>query len=147
MANIIYNAGLRELLTGATAIDVGTWKVLLERSTSTYVPDKDDNSILDAPNMVQVSVATYEIQTIATPTITAVDGSDLVKIDCDNVEFGALEAGQTVKAIIVYRDDAGDGIPLLYIDTDSGSLLPRALGGGDFTVAINAAGLITFAQA
>jgi hypothetical protein len=63
------------------------------------------------------------------------------------VEFGSLEAGQTVKAIIIYRDDAGNGVPLLYLDTDAGSLLPRALGGGAFTVTINASGLLTIAQA
>ena len=147
MSNIIYNAGLRDLLKGATAFDAGTWKVLLERSTSTYSPDKDDDSILDAEGLVQITVATYAIQTIGSPTITEVDGSDLVKVDCADVAFGALEAGQTVKAVIPFRDDGGNGVPLIYIDTDSGGLLPRALGGGNFTIEVNASGLITFAQA
>jgi len=147
MANIIYNAGLRDLLVNTKTFDTATYKVLLERSTSSYSPDKDDDSILDAEGLVQITVATYAIQTIGSPTITEVDGSDLVKIDCANPAFGALEAGQTVKAAVVFRDDSGNGIPLLYIDTDSGGLLPRALGGGNFTLEIAAAGLITFAQA
>jgi hypothetical protein len=147
MANIIYNAGLRDLLKGASAIDTGTYKVLLERSTSTYTPNKDDDSILNASGLVQISVATYEIKTIGSPTITEVDGSDLVKIDCADVAFGNLEAGQTVLAAIVYRDDGANGVPLIRMDTDSGGLLPRALGGGAFTLVINASGLLTIAQA
>ena len=147
MANIIYNAGLCDLLTNAKTFETGTYKVLLERSTSTMSPDKDDDSILDAAGLVQITVASYAIVTITSPTITAVDGSDLVKIDCADVAFGALEAGQTVKAVIPFRDDGGNGVPLIYIDTDSGGLLARALGGGNFTVEIAGAGLFTFAQA
>lgn len=147
MANIVYNAGLRDLLKGASAFDTGTWKVLLERSTSTYSPNKDDDSILDASGLVQISVATYAIQTIGSPTITEVDASDLVKIDCGDVAFGNLEAGQTVLSAIVYRDDGGNGVPLLRMDTDSGGLLPRALGGAAFTLQIHASGLFTIAQA
>ena len=51
MANIIYNAGLRDLFKGANAFDTATYKVLLERSTSSYSPDKDDDSILDAAGL------------------------------------------------------------------------------------------------
>jgi hypothetical protein len=146
VANIIYNAGLRDLLVAAKTFDAGTYKCALERSTSTYTPNKDDDSLLDQAGLVLITVASYSVKTIATPTITAVDASDLVKIDCDDVAFGNLEAGQTVKAILIYRDDGGNGVPLLRIDTDSGSLLPRALGGGAFTISINASGLLTLAQ-
>lgn len=146
MANIIYNAGLAGLFAGATAIDTGTYKVLLERSTSTYTPDKDDDTILDQANLVEISVASYVQKTIASVTIAAVDGSDLVKIDCGDVAFGSLEAGQTVLSAIVYRDDGGNGVPVLRMDTDTGGLLPRALGGGAFTIQISASGLFTAAQ-
>lgn len=149
MANIIYNAGLRDLLKNSNTFDAGTYKALLVRSTSTYSPDKDHTTISGLTGLVEISVASYSRQTITTPTITADNTSDLVKVDCDDISFGSLESGQTVKAIIIYRfvTNDTDSIPLLYIDTDSGSLLPRALGGGAFTVQINASGLLTFAQA
>jgi len=149
MANILYQAGVVDLLTNTKTFDTATWKVRLERSTSTYTPDKDHDTVLDFTGWVEVSVASYAHETITTPTISAVDGSDLVKIDCADADFGNLEAGQTVKAVLVVRYvDGGTGdVPLLYIDTDSGGLLPRALGGGNFTVQINASGLITIAQA
>ena len=147
MANILYQAGLVDLLTTAKTWGAGTWKMALERSTSTYSPDKDDDSLLDAGGLVLITVAAYTTQTIATPTVAADDANDRIVVDCDDVAFGALEAGQTVKSILIYRDDGGNGIPLIRIDTDAGALLPRALGGGAFTVSINAIGLMTIAQA
>jgi len=147
MANIIYQAGLVDLLTTAKAWGAGTWKALLERSTSTYAPNKDDDSILNATGLVEISVATYARKTIGTPTVAADDANDRVIIDCANIAFGNLETGQTVKSVIIYRDDGGNGVPLLRVDTDSGALLPRALGGGAFTVTIDTVGLITIAQA
>lgn len=146
MANIVYQAGLVDLLTTAKTWGAGTWKVLLERSTSTYTPDKDHDSILDQTGLIEISVATYVRQTIASPTVTTVDASDKIMIDCADIAFGNLEAGQTVKGVIVYRDDGSNGVPLLRIDTDTGGLLPRALGGGAFTINLNVGGLLTIAQ-
>jgi len=146
MANIVYNKGLAQWTDPATGPGVGDWEVILERSTSTYAPDKDDDSLLDQAGWVEIDVATYARQDLANFASAAVDGSDLAKHDVDDVAFGNLEAGQTVKSVIVARNDGGNYVPFLRIDTDSGGLLPRALGGGAFTVQINASGLLTFAQ-
>jgi hypothetical protein len=146
MANLLYNIGLRDLLKAATAWEAGTYKCALVRSTSTYTPNKDDTTFLDQSGLILITVASYATQTIGTPTVTANNSTDLAKISCADIDFGSLEAGQTVKAAVVYRDDGSNGVPLAYIDTDAGSLLPRALGGGDFKLAINAAGFITVAQ-
>ena len=147
MANILYQIGLVDLLTTAKTWGAGTWKAALERSTSTYTPNKDDNSLLDASGLVLITVASYVTQTIASPTVVVDDANDRIVVSCASIAFGALEAGQTVKSIIIYRDDGGNGVPLLRVDTDAGTLLPRALGGGTFTIALNAVGLMTLAQA
>lgn len=147
MANIIYNKGLAEWLAPATGPGVGDWEWVLERSTSSYTPNKDDDTLLNQTGFVEITVATYARQNIANPSFAAVDASDLAKVDIDDVAFGNLETGETVKAAILARNDAGNYVPVLYIDTDSGGLLPRALGGGAFTLQINASGLLTFAQA
>jgi hypothetical protein len=147
MANIVYQSGVVDLLTTAKTWGAGTWKVLLERSTSTYTPSKDDNSLLDQSGFVELSVASYARLTTASPTVAVDDANDRVLIGCNTFSFGNLEAGQTVKAVIIYRDDGSNGVPLLRVDTDAGGLLPRALGGGAFTVTLNAAGLISLAQA
>jgi hypothetical protein len=146
MANILYQAGLADLLANSTNWLAGTWKVLLERNTSTYSPSKADDSILNASGLVQISVATYEIKTVTGMTITKDDVNSRVVFDCDDTAFGNLESGQTVKSVILYRDDGGNGVPLLRLDTDAGGLLPRDLGGGSFTVTWNSTGLLTIAQ-
>jgi hypothetical protein len=147
MANIIYNKGLAEWLDPATGPGVGDWEVLLERSTSTYTPDKDDETLLNKAGWAEISVATYSRQNLAGFSAAAVHASDLVKVDVADVDFGNLETGQTVKSVIIARNDAGNYVPFMRIDTDSGSLLPRELGGGAFTIQINASGLFTVAQA
>lgn len=149
MANRLYNAGLRDLFKNGRTIDNATYKALLVRSTSTYSPNKDDDTISGMTGLVEISVASYTRQTIANPTVVEVDASDAVKIDFDDIAFGTLESGQTVLAIIIYRHVTNDtdSVPLAYIDTDSGGLLPRALGGGSFTVQINSSGFLQVTQA
>ncbi len=146
MANIIYNAGLRDLLTNARTFDQATYLAILERDTSTYDPDKDDTSLLNQAGWAEISVASYGRQTIGTVSITVDNVNDRAIIDCGNVDFGSLEAGQTAKSVIIARDDSGNLVPLLRIDDDAGDLLPRALGGGNFAVNTHATGLITFTQ-
>ena len=146
MANIVYNKGLAEWLDPTTGPGVGDWEWILERSTSTYTPNKDDDSLLDQSGWVEITASGYSRTNLASPTFAAVDGSDLVKVDCADVDFGTPAAGQTVKSIILARNDSSNYVPLLRIDTDSGGLLPRAFGGGAFTVVINASGLLTVAQ-
>lgn len=146
MANIVYNKGLAQWTDPATGPGVGDWEWLLERSTSTYSPDKDDESLLDKAGWVELSVASYVRTDLAGFSSAAVHASDLAKHDVNDVAFGTLEAGQTVKSAILARNDAGNYVPALRVDTDSGALLPRALGGGTFTLQINASGLLTFAQ-
>lgn len=147
MANIAYNLGLAKWLDPATGPGVGDWEWILERSTSTYSPDKDDDSLLDQAGWVEIDVASYARVDLASTTFAAVDASDVAKVDCADVSFGSLEAGQTVKSAILALNDAGNYVPFLRIDTDSGGLLPRDLGGGAFTLQINTDGLFTVGQA
>ena len=150
MANIVYQAGLRELLIAATDFATGDWEMLLESSTSTYAPNKDDDSLLDKAGWDEIDVVltpSYVRQNLAGKVVSVVDGSDRVMIDCNNVAFGNLEAGATVKAVHIARNDGGNYVPFMRIDTDAGGLLPRALGGGAFSVHIHADGLAHIAQA
>lgn len=155
MANIIYTKFFERTLTANMDLDAaGTViRCLLERSTSSYTPNKD-HDFLDSfttGSGVEVSVASYARQTVATKAVNIDDANDRVEFDFDNVSFGALETGQTVDALIFYQETGGDDTtpeddPLIcYIDTATG--LPAVLGGGTFSVTIDAEGLIQFAQA
>jgi len=152
VSNLIYTKFLAQSFNGGLDFDAaGTvLRALLERSTSTYAPNKDDD-FLDAFTTgggVEISVGGYSRQTLASKTVTINDANDRIELSCSNLNFGTLAAGQTVKAIIVYQqvggDDTtpGDDVLICRIDTDSGGVLPVATAGGAFQVTINSGGLI-----
>lgn len=83
-------------------------KCLLERSTSTYSPNIDHDFVSDLTGLVEISVTSYVRQTLATKAVNIDDPNDRVELDCDDLAFGNLEAGQTVKALIFYRQTGGN---------------------------------------
>jgi len=150
MPNLVYNKfkeGLAKNIDWSTAVI----RCILERSTSTYVPNADHNFVSDLVGLVEISVTSYARQTAAAPTAVEDDTNDWAKLDANDISFGNLEAGQTVKALIFYVQTGGnDGSPtddtlIARYDTDSGGALPAALGGGAFTVQFNVNGLMTLA--
>lgn len=126
-------------------------RCLLERSTSTYTPNKDHDYVGDLTGLVECSVASYSRQTVASKAVNIDDANDRVELDFADIAFGNLETGQTVDALIFYVQTGGDDttpnddILIAYIDTATG--LPATLGGGAFNVAINAEGFLQLAQA
>lgn len=153
MANILYTKGLEGLANGTIDFDAAGTVVrcLLERDTSTYAPNKDHDFVSDLTGLVEISVASYTRQTLASKAVNIDDANDRIELDCADLAFGSLESGQTVKALIFYvqvgGDDTtpGDDVLLARIDTATG--LPVALGGGAFNCVISAEGLFQHAQA
>lgn len=152
MANIIYTKFLEQVTNGSADLDSAGLVVrcMLERSTSTYSPNKDHDFVSDLTNFVEISVASYSRKTVNNKSIVIDDANDRVEWTFDNIAFGQLETGQTVKALVFYIQTGGDDStpandPLIcYIDTATG--LPATLGGGDFTIIINSEGFMQFAQ-
>lgn len=154
MANTIYNGFLYGVAKQTIDWEVDVFKALLVRSTSTYVPDKDDNDLVDftGDGGVEITAAGYARDTLANAAVNADAGNDRSELDCDNLDFGTPAAGQTVKAILIYKQVGGDDttpeddLLVAYIDTDAGALLPVATAGGAFTITVNAEGLFQLAQ-
>jgi hypothetical protein len=154
MSNLLYTKGEYEVRKNNVNWETAVICVLLERSTSSYVPDAD-HPYLDSFTTgggVEIDVVSYARRTLTSPNINQNDALNQVELDCSNIAFGSLEAGQTVKALIVYvqigGDDATpeDDILLARIDTDSGGILPAALGGGAFNITVNGQGLMRVKQ-
>lgn len=109
------------LMNGGLDLDAaGTvLKVMLLRDTGAYTFDPDDDTINDIlATGVEISVGSYSRQTIGSKVVSVDDTNDRGAFDCANIQFGSLEAGQTVEAIVVYKHvtDDSDSIPLLYIN-------------------------------
>lgn len=121
MSRLIYPRGFDVINSVWTT---GVLRILLERSTSTYVPNIDHDFLDDftTGGGVEISVASYARQTLGTMAKAWDATKDQFEYDCADVAFGSLESGQTVKAAIVYRQTgASDATPaddelLLYDD-------------------------------
>lgn len=152
MANVLYTKFFEQIANGGLDFDAaGTViRCMLERSTSTYTPNKDHDFVGDMTGFVECTVASYARQTLGSKAVNIDDANDRVELDCADIAFGSLESGQTIDALVFYRQTGGsDATPndddlIAYIDTATG--LPAALGGGAFNVTINAEGLIQLSQ-
>jgi len=119
MARELFHANIDQIDWEADVI-----RMLLLRSTDAYAVDPDDVylSAWSGGGGVEISVASYARQTLTTATRTVDNTNNLVKYTSDDVAFGTLETGQTVKGIILYKqvggDDTtpGDDLMLLYDD-------------------------------
>lgn len=87
-----------------------TIRVLLVRSTSTYAFDPDHDFLNDFTGNggVEISVASYARQSLAGKTVNQDLTNDRMYYDANDVVFGALESGQTVKGVLIYRQVGGD---------------------------------------
>jgi hypothetical protein len=142
VANIIYTKGQAEAQEGDLSWDSGVIRVLLERDTSVYLPDRR-NDFLDSfigGGGVEISCLGYVRQTLTNCNIVINDALDRVELQCGNIDFGRLPGGQTVKGALVYLQVGGDDStpeddPLIaYFGTDNDNLLPVALAGSVFSI-------------
>jgi hypothetical protein len=149
VANIIFTRQFGDHYSGANWTS-GVYRCLLERDTSTYTPNKDHDFVSDLTGLVEISVAGYARQTLTGCAVVYDDANDRVELDCDNISFGNLPSGQTVKAFIIYRQTGGsDATPAddpLFVRFDTATGLPAVLGGGAFTITIDVEGLQQLSQ-
>jgi hypothetical protein len=154
MSNLIFTTGLGQVQQQDLDWTAVVMCVLLEKSTSTYSPDKDHDflSSFTGGGGVEITAASYARRTLTGCSLNINKTDDQVEFKCNNIAFGSLEAGEVVKSMIVYRQIGGDdGTPeddvmFLYIDTDIGGILPASLGGGAFNITVPSAGLVKVAQ-
>lgn len=146
MANFVYNKFKERCASAGVNWASATVRVMLERSTSTYTPNKDHNFVSDLTNFVEVSVASYSRKSLANKAVNQDQTNDRAELDCDDVAFGALESGQIVKGMVVYVQVGGDDttpnddILVGYWDTMTG--LPLVLNGGAVNITIDTEGLV-----
>lgn len=154
MANTLYNRFLELESNKTYGWDSGTTvRAMLVKDSSTYVPDKDHTTVQDliTNGLVEADAAGYSRQTVSNKIVYNNSNTDTIEYRCDNINFGDLAAGQTIKAIVLFiRTGASDApandIPIAYIDTAAGGSLPMTTGGGAFIVNMPSTGIITKQQ-
>ena len=120
MANKFYPKGAEKVLNGAVNFSTANISVALVANAYTYSDAHEYLSDLGA------TVGT------AQPLASKVTTGGV--FDADDVTFTAVSAGDTIEAVVLYKDTgvAGTSPLIAYIDTITG--FPLATNGGDITI-------------
>lgn len=105
MARTLYHANIDQVVWATDVI-----RMLLFRDTDAYAEDPDHDFLDDwsGGGGVEISVASYARQTLASATRTVDNTNNLIKLTSSDVDFGTLESGQTVGGYIIYKQVGGD---------------------------------------
>lgn len=122
MASSFYTKGKEKILSGSINFPSDTIKVALVRSTYSQNLATDE---------FYSGISSHVQGTPQTLTNKSITGGAL---DADDTTFAAVASGQTIKAVVLYKDTGSAATsPLLaYIDSVTG--LPMATNGGDITL-------------
>lgn len=122
MANALYVKGAEKILSGSILLITDTIKVALVKNTYPQNLSTDE---------FYTSISAYVVGTPQTLASKSVTGGFF---DAGDATFLAVVAGDTLEAVVIYKDTgvAGTSPLLFYIDTITG--FPLATNGGDITV-------------
>jgi hypothetical protein len=136
MANIITNKFLYNCLAAFAGHTVKA-AILAD----TYTPDKDHNTWADVSSN-EISSAGYVAggQELANLAATEDDAGDKAFLDCDDLSWSGITLTDA-RYLVLYDTSDSDNIIAVY---DFGT--NQAITAGNFTVSINALGLLSLAQ-
>jgi hypothetical protein len=139
MANFVYNVGLGRV--AEKAADGATLKLLVLQAADADATLKDLDTIagvLAQGGTTEANFTNYARATLGSVTVTVVDGSDRVDVDCSDVVFTAAggAVNNTCTDVIIYEEvnNDGDSIPLVQLDASF------TTDGNDVTLQFNAQG-------
>lgn len=144
MASTGYNRAAKEGLGDGTYTFLGsTIKIMLCGTATVYTPNPDDDFVdnggANDPIDAEISVSGYTggfggagRKTLASKTVTVVDGSDRAEYSSAAVTWTALGAGATIDvAILIFETGANDTTSRLLSAND---VTNTATNGGDITI-------------
>lgn len=123
MANALYDKGREGFLDGSIDWDTDTIKAILIDTADYTVNLATDDNLDDIPGAARVATS----GALASKTVTA------GVADAADVTFSAV-TGDTVEAIVLYKDTGVESTSRLIAYIDSATGLPVTPNGGDITV-------------
>lgn len=125
MTNTVFPKGAEKILSGAVNLQAGTIKATLVPNTYAYGATHEFVSSLGT-----------RIGTDQTLSNKSVSGG---VFDADDLDFGLLPPGNTVKAVVLYRDTGNPSTSpvLFYFDSGPSVGLPFTTNGGALTIPWN----------
>lgn len=141
MATNWYNRGLYELSQGQRW-DTAALKVMLLEAGYTFNKDHDFVSDVVASEAAGTGYTGgfggSGRKALSTPTVTLDDSNDLIKFDCDDLTWSALDLG-TLDKFVIFRELTNDASSPLWCCGDPADLVTN---GGNVTLVFNASGVL-----
>ena len=148
MASTITVYGLAQQHLANAAIDWDTDTIKVSLHTSTYVPAQDTHDFHDDATNELAATGGYTAggNTIANRTSGYTAGTNVQKLDGDDVTFTDLTPSAAFRYGVIYKDRGGlssaDEL-IAYIDFGA----DQNPGGSDFVISWNAGGIVTLTAA
>lgn len=148
MAATIKVYGLAQGHFANAAIDWDTDTIKVSLHTSTYTPDQDAHNFHDDATNELAASGNYTAggATLANCTSGYTAGTNVQKLDADDVTFTALTPSAAFRYGVIYKDRGGASSAdelIAYIDFGD----DQDPGGSDFVIQWNAGGIITLTAA
>lgn len=148
MASTITVYGLAQQHLANAAIDWDTDTIKVSLHTSTYVPAQDTHDFHDDATNELAASGNYTAggNTIANRTSGYTAGTNVQKLDGDDVTFTALTPSAAFRYGVIYKDRGGAATAdelIAYIDFGA----DQNPGGSDFVISWNAGGIVTLTAA
>lgn len=147
MASFVYGPGALAMILGSgvtNTLDFLNHTIQVGLSTSTHVPNKDNNFLDDAgaDDFIdgELSGTGYTRQTLGSKTLAYDSANDRVEFDAADTVWTAITAGTAAQAT-VHRDNTTDATSTLMCNVDTGGF-PVVTNGGDLTIQWNAEGIV-----
>lgn len=139
MANVKYNKGKEAFIKGDLNFGTDTFKIMLV--TSAYTPDNNHDFRSEVTNEVVGTGYTAGGQAIAGVTALENDTNDNAVLDCNNITWS--NSTITARGCVLYKDTGNSATDILVAYYDF--VTDKTSSAGDFTLTINASGLLTLA--
>lgn len=139
MANFVYTNALDLIAKGSIDFLNDDIRIALVDNTTTADTEEDVTLMNGFSTLGELSGTGYSRKVLASKAINKDEANDRSEMDCADVLWSSINAG-TAAAAILYKhvSDDTDSIPIAFIDSN----FPFVTNGGDFTLTINAEGLI-----
>lgn len=140
--SVIYNTWIKNQLNNTYRWDNPsiTFRAMLAGTSSNYSANKDHDTVQDVLNagFVELNAPGYSRVTITNRGYYQDDTADEIVFTCDDMNFGDIVEGHTVKGVLIFvrvgGSDANTDPVVAYIDQTTSGQMNMPTGNGPFVI-------------